>query len=604
MGSDSDWDLFINIHKEQLISSGVPALFWRTIHEKLLKQTFDIGKVVRLLKFEKEEDEHSYPFWSLQCMSPIEKSDPQNIYLIDHAWTFRLEQAKNQLAQHEHLRNRMAALLDLDCSLPIKELTGQIYDDMWLLCNSYSVANALESEDRLPIWYIMDEIGSALMHNDSPNCRVVPFYFCDEQISYSLLFPIDNIEAEEFLFRDFVEGVQNEQDRNIFLLPWRESKIDFSLIPEMPKEDYFLGGHIKESLPNMESLKNSCKIKSNNIKLKVFTEYSLVRDYLSCDMFEIVENKEEAHIWWLTEHFKNFEQLSKTPEKFINQFPFEYVITIKDLLSIICRVYKEEDLEKFWPPWMPITYNLKTELGNFVAYYKKQDIESLDNTWIIKPFNLARGMDTHITRNLNCIIKLSTTTPKIAQKYISNPVLFYRPECNGHVKFDIRYVLLLKSMKPLEAYIYKKFFLRFSNIPFDLKDFDLYEKHFTVMNYNENTVLKHMLCEEFVSKWTEQYVEHDWNEIENKITSILKEILEKASLREPPCGIAESPQSRALYAADIMLEWNNNGKMQPKILEINWTPDCKRACEYYPNFFNDIFQSLFLDMENPNIKKL
>jgi tubulin--tyrosine ligase-like protein 12 len=37
--------------------------------------------------------------------------------------------------------------------------------------------------------------------------------------------------------------------------------------------------------------------------------------------------------------------------------------------------------------------------------------------------------------------------------------------------------------------VYNKFWLRFANIPFSLDKFDVYEKHFTVMNYS-NTHLE------------------------------------------------------------------------------------------------------------------
>ena len=58
--------------------------------------------------------------------------------------------------------------------------------------------------------------------------------------------------------------------------------------------------------------------------------------------------------------------------------------------------------------------------------------------------------------------KLKYLSPQIASRYITDPVLFHRPEL-GLVKFDIRYMILLKSVAPLEAYVYNVFWLRFAN---------------------------------------------------------------------------------------------------------------------------------------------
>lgn len=265
-----------------------------------------------------------------------------------------------------------------------------------------------------------------------------------------------------------------------------------------------------------------------------------------------------------------------------------------------CRRYKNNTETA---AWFPLTYNLVNEIGNFVSYFQKCEKEGKENYWIVKPYNLARGMDIHITNNLNYIMRLPATGPKIAQKYITNPVLFFRPDCEGNVKFDLRYVILLNSVKPLEVYVYKNFFLRFANKPFELSDFDDYEKHFTVMNYTENAVLKHLKCEDFKIEWQQQYASHNWNAVEEKILKMIKEIMECATAVPAPCGIAESPQSRALYAADLMLDWIE-GDMQPKILEINFMPDCERACNYYPNFYNDIFKLLFLKEESDVFFKL
>jgi hypothetical protein len=45
--------------------------------------------------------------------------------------------------------------------------------------------------------------------------------------------------------------------------------------------------------------------------------------------------------------------------------------------------------------------------------------------------------------------------------------------------------------------------------------------------------------------------------------------------------------------------------MSPKILEINWGPDCKRACDYYPEFFDNVLAHLFLDeTEGQNVTEI
>lgn len=118
------------------------------------------------------------------------------------------------------------------------------------------------------------------------------------------------------------------------------------------------------------------------------------------------------------------------------------------------------------------------------------------------------------------------------------------------------------------------------------------------MNYTETAQLKHLKCEDFVELWKEQYPKIDWDEVENKICAMFKEMLLCAVEKKPPCGISPFAQSRALYAADLMLSWKGENEVQPKLLEVNYTPDCQRACQYYPDFFNGIFKLLFLNEQD------
>lgn len=606
---------FVALHKSQLESSGIPVHFWEVVCKKLHRQIFDAGDAFSLLKIEYDTGRKPHePVWKVivSAKGGVRKSDSHNIYLIDHAWTYKISDAKAHLREIPGLRERMLNLMGIGSEIPensnVEDNIERIWNEMWKFNQTYAVGNVSNIEERLPVWYIMDEFGSGIQHSDDPSFRTVPFIYVPQQETYSLLFPVQDLEQGDEVTRDFVEGyVKDSNARKTLLLPWKPTCfLDYSFHLQEPNSSYFLDGHVAESLPDLGYIESQ-ELSLDHI-FKVYSEYSFVNSYLTHPKFEIVNDENEADILWYTNHFKNFKQFSlRYPHKFVNQFPYEHVITVKDLLSVICHRHtnsKNIDVDdlQIYPSWYPSTFNLKTELPEFVSYFQHREKRGLDNHWICKPFNLARGLDTHITNNLNYILRLPFTGPKIAQKYLENPVLFNRPGI-GWVKFDIRYVLLLKSVSPLDAYAYKNFFLRFANIPFELKDFENYEKHFTVMNYNEGANLCRLLCDEFIVQFENQN-NCQWSEIERQIFEMLSSMFVAATSKEPPAGIAHNPQSRAIYAVDLMLAWENNEdgerKMQPKLLEVNWCPDCQRACEYYPDFYNDIFGLFFAGEEKPS----
>ena len=65
-----------------------------------------------------------------------------------------------------------------------------------------------------------------------------------------------------------------------------------------------------------------------------------------------------------------------------------------------------------------------------------------------------------------------------------------------------------------------------------------------------------------------------------------------------------------MFAADLMLSWDEDGdgkrrRMQPKLLEVNFGPDCDRACMYYPEFFDNVFSVLYLgETQGQNVIEL
>lgn len=80
--------------------------------------------------------------------------------------------------------------------------------------------------DEESIWYMMDEIGSAIRHNDKPNLAVHPFIYTpkgkldDGAITYSICWPLENIEIGEDLSRDFLHGITEEKFRSSRLTVW------------------------------------------------------------------------------------------------------------------------------------------------------------------------------------------------------------------------------------------------------------------------------------------------------------------------------------------------------------------------------------------------
>jgi tubulin--tyrosine ligase-like protein 12 len=71
----------------------------------------------------------------------------------------------------------------------------------------------------------------------------------------------------------------------------------------------------------------------------------------------------------------------------------------------------------------------------------------------------------------------------------------------------MRFVAILKSVLPLELYIYDEYYLRFSNNKFDMhvSSFADYETHFTVMNYKEGVSMTNIRYFDFEKEFNKQY---------------------------------------------------------------------------------------------------
>ena len=102
-----------------------------------------------------------------------------------------------------------------------------------------------------------------------------------------------------------------------------------------PGQEFFLGARTMETLPDLGV---PVRALPEDGKIRVFSEYKFTNKNLPHPRFKLTDSMADADILWLSSHFKDFEDLSREmPEKRINQFFYENVITIKDFLCVLCR---------------------------------------------------------------------------------------------------------------------------------------------------------------------------------------------------------------------------------------------------------------------------
>ncbi|XP_043943114.1 tubulin--tyrosine ligase-like protein 12 [Protopterus annectens] len=572
-------------------------------------QVFDAGEVFGIMRVDEVDDDEDQieqkssnpgnePVYKVIVtgVNGLQSSDPNSIFLVDHAWTYRVQHARQQLREVPGLLHRMANLVGVEFhgEVPDEDVIDIVMEETWRYNQTYQLSVG-SAEQKVPVWYIMDEFGSHIQHSDEPTSCAVPFFHMVDQTAYTIFWPLRDLENGDELTRDYTYGELDPLIRKCMLLPWSYTDLrDINYHVTEPPDDYYktIFTENQETLPVPKEPLSFPKDKV----FKVYTEVEKVQQNLTHPRFVLTENQDEADILFMFSHIKDYRKLSEErPHVMVNQFPCENLVTVKDCLASIAR--RVGNIEG-GPRWLPLTFNLRKELPQFVSCFQHREDRGEDNHWICKPWNLARGLDTHISNKLNCIIRHRESTPKVVCKYVEKPVLFQREDV-GMVKFDIRYILLLRSVQPLKLYAYNVFWLRFANRAFSLDCFDDYQKHFTVMNYAEEAPLKQIHYDEFIPLFEKQYPEHRWNDIQVKIFKAINDLFQAATSKPAPFGICNYPLSRAVYAVDLMLKWDTTmegrNNMEPQILEINFNPDCNRACKYHPSFFNDIFSTLFLD---------
>ena len=526
-----------------------------------------------------------------------------------------------------------------------------VHKYMWAINRTYRLVSE-EKYDEDAIYYLNDEFGTSINHSDVPNCCLFPIIFAknnqfkEDMITYSLLWPKKNIKKGDEIFVDYLANISENEERSSRLTCWyktpnsyfekkfleklknldgvkKENKLqkfenDINILINKDKQgekiteeeiksvfnfELFLNDKekkikiediytkIRNAISNYNTKKDSSSdyfknnFNSTDKKIKVCSDLSYVRNNLKFDNIELTNDPKEADIVWLNANI--FDMLDyngiifKNEGKyvFINQYPYESIITMKSLLSnLIQNNFGISDI-------LGLSYDMRTELAEIIGNFYYNEEKGYENMWILKPINMSRSMDMLITDNLKEIIRAVETGPKICQKYFCNPFLM------NNKKFDLRFIIAVKSLLPLELYFYEKmFWIRSANKDYNKESlsFDDYEVHFTVMNYSKFG-MQTIYDKDFIKYLKERNIE--WGPIYQKLRTKVKNVMLMAC---KDCPQMINFNSRAIYGLDAMLD----DQLEPHIIEINYQPDCTRACKFVPEFYNDIFSTLFFEKDS------
>lgn len=85
------FDQFIKVHSFLLAASGIPTSLYKQLYDKLSSETFDGGEFFQVEPVN-DGRQRRLILTSSEC---LEKES--SVFLVDHAWTFRLSDALKQV---------------------------------------------------------------------------------------------------------------------------------------------------------------------------------------------------------------------------------------------------------------------------------------------------------------------------------------------------------------------------------------------------------------------------------------------------------------------------------------------------------------------------
>ena len=176
--NENDYENFLQRHQFQLALSQIPKHLYRRLYEKMKNETFDSGSYFQLCPVDDDDDEmveyfnpeRRYYVSTLEDTVLDPEQDENAIFLIDHAWTYRIKDARTNLQQIPNLYERMASLMNV-ASENKEDGIELILQRMWKYNQTYTLTSSQLDPQRdceeayEPYWSVKFDIENEINRN-------------------------------------------------------------------------------------------------------------------------------------------------------------------------------------------------------------------------------------------------------------------------------------------------------------------------------------------------------------------------------------------------------------------------------------------------------
>jgi tubulin--tyrosine ligase-like protein 12 len=145
--NDDEYEQFLQTHQLQFVFNNIPKHLYRRLYEKMKNEIFDSGSYFQLCPVDDDDEEIKKAFSPERrfyvCTLKDVVLDPDNdenaIFLIDHAWTYRIKDARENLKSIPNLYERMASLMNVNSDTK-EDGIELILQRMWKFNQTYTLA--------------------------------------------------------------------------------------------------------------------------------------------------------------------------------------------------------------------------------------------------------------------------------------------------------------------------------------------------------------------------------------------------------------------------------------------------------------------------------